>query len=113
MALAWILLTSEPVTSFACARKVTRYYEMRWRIEDFHKAWKSGSGVEEQRMQSVDHLEKMSVIFSFVAIRLPQLKEYFEYPTTLEMDDACEELLAETEWKVLWNSVEPYIFWNS
>lgn len=92
-ALEWILLTSEPVTSFACARKVTRYYEMRWRIEDFHKAWKSGARVEEQRMQSIDHLEKMIVILSFVAIRLLQLKEYFEYPTTLKMDDAiscCE-----------------------
>lgn len=107
-ALEWILLTTEPVTSFVCARKVTRYYEMRWRIEDFHKAWKSGAGVEEQRMQSIDHLEKMIVILSFVAIRLLQLKEYFEYPTKLEIDDgiSCEELLAETEWKILWNSVE-------
>lgn len=64
------LLTTEPVTSFNCARKITRYYEMRWRIEDFHKAWKSGAGAEQQRMQSLDHLEKMVVILSFVAIRL-------------------------------------------
>lgn len=107
-ALEWILLTSESISSFACARKITRYYELRWRIEDFHKAWKTGVGAEEQRMQSIDNLEKMIVILSFVAIRLLQLKEHFEYPSMLEIDESipCEELLTETEWKVLWNSVE-------
>lgn len=108
-ALEWILLTTEPIASFSCARKITRYYEMRWRIEDFHKAWKSGAKVEELRMQSIDHLEKMIVILSFIAIRLLQLKEYFEYPTILDIDEknsSCDELLTDTEWKVLWNSVE-------
>ena len=106
--LEWILLTTEDTTTFECARKITRYYEMRWRIEDFHKAWKSGAGVEDQRMQSIENLEKMIVILSFVAIRLLQLKEYFEYPA-LDMDERntfCDELLSDTEWKVLWNSIE-------
>ena len=82
---------------------------MRWRIEDFHKAWKSGVGVEEQRMQSIENLEKMIVILSFVAIRLLQLKEYFEYPAAVSMPDhsaSCDEVLTDAEWKVLWNSVE-------
>jgi hypothetical protein len=107
--LEWILLTTEDITTFEYARKITRYYEMRWRIEDFHKAWKTGVGVEEQRMQSIENLEKMIVILSFVAIRLLQLKEYFEYPTTLSIDDnspSCDELLTDVEWKVLWSSVE-------
>jgi Transposase DDE domain len=55
--LEWILLTTEPTTTLVYTRKITRYYEMRWRIEDFHKAWKSGVGVETQRMQSVENLE--------------------------------------------------------
>ncbi|HAT8934782.1 TPA: IS4 family transposase, partial [Legionella pneumophila subsp. pneumophila] len=41
--------------------------------------------------------------------RLLQLKEYFEYPTTLVINDSstsCDELLTDAEWKVLWNSVE-------
>ncbi len=104
----WVLLTTEAITTFECTRKITRYYEMRWRIEDFHKAWKSGARVEDQRMQSIENLEKMIVILSFVAIRLLQLKEYFEYPA-LDIDDSntsCDELLTDTEWKVLWNSVE-------
>ncbi|HAT9286907.1 TPA: IS4-like element ISLpn4 family transposase, partial [Legionella pneumophila subsp. pneumophila] len=107
--LEWVLLTTEATTTLECARKITRYYEMRWRIEDFHKAWKSGVGAEEQRMQSIENLEKMIVILSFVAIRLLQLKEYFEYPTTLVINDSstsCDELLTDAKWKVLWNSVE-------
>lgn len=107
--LEWILLTTESTVTLEDARKITRYYEMRWRIEDFHKAWKSGVGVEEQRMQSIENLEKMIVILSFVAVRLLQLKEYFECPIVLDTpnnDIACDELLTDTEWKVLWNSVE-------
>jgi len=68
--LEWILLTTEKISTFEEARKVTRCYELRWRIEDFHKAWKSGTKVESLRMQSKDNLEKMIVILSFVAIRL-------------------------------------------
>jgi hypothetical protein len=108
--LEWVLLTTEAITTFEEARKITRYYELRWRIEDFHKAWKSGTGVENQRMQSPENLEKMVVILSFLAIRLLQLKEYFEHNEfSLQSDDvcvSCEELLTEIEWKVLWKTVE-------
>lgn len=108
--LEWVLLTTEPISSFGEVRKITRYYELRWRIEDFHKAWKSGSGVEKLRMQCSNNLEKMIVILSFLAIRLLQLKEYFE-PELLVPDEndvciSCEELLTEIEWKVLWKTVE-------
>ena len=48
-ALRWVLLTTEPVASAQEARQGVRYYELRWRIEDYHKAWKSGVGVERQR----------------------------------------------------------------
>jgi len=108
--LEWILLTTEPIASFDEVRKIIRYYELRWRIEDFHKAWKSGSGVEKLRMQYACNLEKMIVILSFLAIRLLQLKEYFE-PEQIMLDEndvciSCEELLTEVEWKVLWKTVE-------
>lgn len=108
--LEWILLTTEPIASVDEVRKITRYYELRWRIEDFHKAWKSGSGVEKLRMQYACNLEKMIVILSFLAIRLLQLKEYFEpEQITLDENDVCincEELLTEIEWNVLWKTVE-------
>jgi hypothetical protein len=61
-------------------------------------------------MQSPENLEKMIVILSFLAVRLLQLKEYFEYDElSLHSENvcvSCEELLTEIEWKVLWNAVE-------
>ena len=51
--LRWVLLTTEPVSSAEEARQVVRYYELRWRMEDYHKAWKSGVGVERQRFRGV------------------------------------------------------------
>lgn len=108
--LEWVLLTTEAITTFEEARKITRYYELRWRIEDFHKAWKSGTGVENQRMQSPENLEKMIVILSFLAIRLLQLKEYFEHDEfSLQAEDVCvccDQLLTEIEWKILWTTIE-------
>jgi len=108
--LEWMLLTTEPITSFDEIRQITRYYELRWRIEDFHKAWKSGVGAERQRMQSPNNLEKMVVILSFLAVRLLQLKEYLEPSSLVLEEDAvstpCNELLTEIEWKVLWKTVE-------
>jgi hypothetical protein len=108
--LQWILLTSEPITCFEEARRLTRYYELRWKIEDFHKAWKSGVGAEEQRMQSSENLEKMVVILSFVAVRLLQLKEHFEGqgPITLAEQEKipCNILLSDIEWKILWKAIE-------
>lgn len=108
--LEWILLTSEPVTDLNEARTIIRYYELRWRIEDFHKAWKSGVGAEKQRMQSRDNLEKMVVILSFIAVRLIQLKEHFQVQNTScaiqQHDMPCNNLLSDIEWNILWKAVE-------
>lgn len=108
--LQWILLTTEPVTCFEQARALTRYYELRWKIEDFHKAWKSGVGAEDQRMQYMENLEKMVVILSFVAVRLLQLKEHFEQQGTIipfeNVQAPCNTLLSDIEWKILWKAIE-------
>ena len=68
--LKWLLLTSEPVESLAQALRVIDIYTHRWRIEEFHKAWKTGAGAERQRMEEPDNLERMVSILSFVAVRL-------------------------------------------
>ncbi|HMO84606.1 MAG TPA: hypothetical protein PKC18_06760 [Lacipirellulaceae bacterium] len=38
--------TSLPVTTFADAWQIVEYYELRWLIEEFHKAFKTGSQVQ-------------------------------------------------------------------
>lgn len=107
--LSWVLLTSEPVESFEQAQQVIGYYEMRWHIEEFHKAWKTGTGAERQRMQSADNLEKMIVILGFVAVRLLQLKEAFERKEQnkrISSREKCTTVLTQEEFIVLWFSVQ-------
>ena len=37
-----MLLTNAPTGTLGEAQAVLRGYAMRWRIEEFHKTWKSG-----------------------------------------------------------------------
>ena len=57
--LEWMLLTSECVNDLMSARMITSYYAYRWKVEDFHKVWKTGgfdmeSPSTKQVMQSQD-----------------------------------------------------------
>ena len=107
--LSWVILTSEPIDDFDKVRNIVRYYEMRWRIEEYHKAWKTGAGAERQRMQSAANLEKMIVILGFVATRLLQLREALEVKTLVSekmRERQCTEVLTEEEFVVLWFAVE-------
>jgi hypothetical protein len=83
-----------------------RYYELRWKIEEYHKAWKSGgTQVEKQRMHSAANLERMAVILGFVAVRLLQLRE-----SALDKDEAktvpCTPLLNTLQWQLLWRKTK-------
>jgi hypothetical protein len=104
--LRWVLLTTEAVSGAEEARQIVRYYELRWRIEEYHKAWKSGVGVERQRFQRVENLQRMLVITAFLAVRLLQLRESLATPAG-EPEATCEAVLSADEWKVLWVSTKP------
>ncbi|HSH27546.1 MAG TPA: IS4 family transposase, partial [Wenzhouxiangella sp.] len=102
--LCWRLLTSEPIDEPDQLERVLRYYELRWRIEDYHKVWKSGVGVERQRFQASANLERMLVITAFVAVRLLQLREAMLADPDEAVD--CTGTLEEDQWKVLWVTTE-------
>lgn len=70
----WVLYTSLPVNSFADAWRVVGYYELRWLIEEFHKALKTGCQVETRLLQQSDRLEPVVGLMSVAAVRLLQLK---------------------------------------
>ena len=101
-ALCWLLLTSEPIQTPQQLQEALRFYAMRWRIEEFHKAWKSGAQVEQMRMQSKETLERMVVMLAFVAVRLLQLRETLDHAEAAALP--CTQVLSDTEWKVLWVS---------
>jgi hypothetical protein len=102
--LTWFLLTTEPISSHQEVLTVLHYYRLRWRIEEFHKAWKSGTGVEERRLQAPDNIHRLAAILAFVAVRLLQLRELADDPAGA--GTPCSSILPAVHWKLLWLSVD-------
>lgn len=72
--LRWVLYTMEPVTTTAAANTVIEWYECRPTIEDYHKALKTGCGVERRYYETADRLQRVTGLLSVVAVRLLQMK---------------------------------------
>jgi hypothetical protein len=68
--LCWVLLTTAPISSFREARAVVHGYTLRWRVEEFHRAWKRGlCRVEDTQLQSRSAIVKWATILAGVATR--------------------------------------------
>lgn len=73
-AIEWLLLTTYPVHTFEDAKLVIRGYAQRWRIEKFHRIWKTGAcNVEDTQLRQVEHIERWATILASVAIRILRL----------------------------------------
>ena len=68
--LHWILLTSLPCATQAQAQRVVGRYTARWWIEEYHKALKSGVGVEESQLERGYRLQSLIAVLAVVAVRL-------------------------------------------
>jgi hypothetical protein len=69
--LEWMLLTNHPATTLAEARLVIQGYAFRWKIEEFHKIWKSGAcNVEDTQLQSEHGIRLVAFVLGSVAMRL-------------------------------------------
>jgi hypothetical protein len=70
----WLLLTTHPIRSRRDVLAVVRGYTLRWRIEDFHRAWKRGlCRVEDMQLQSRGAIFKWATILAAVATRAMRL----------------------------------------
>jgi len=72
--LEWILLTNVPTETLADAVERLDWYETRWTIEEFHKAQKTGCGIEQLQFRHVDRLQPMIALLSVVAVTLVNLR---------------------------------------
>ena len=68
--LHWMLLTTLPFTTPAQVQRVVGCYTARWWIEEYHKALKSGAGVEASQLERSDRLESLIAVLAVVAVRL-------------------------------------------
>jgi hypothetical protein len=89
-ALDWMLLTNHPIDTLDDVKAVVRGYEQRWRIEDFHRAWKSGvCNVEDTQLRAREHVIKWATVLAAVAVRAERIKhmsrETPRAPATVEL----------------------------
>ena len=68
--LHWKLLTSLPCATLAQVLRVVGRYTARWWIEEYHKALKSGAGIEDSQLERADRLESLIAVLAVVAGRL-------------------------------------------
>jgi hypothetical protein len=73
--LEWQLLTSERIETGDEASAVARHYSGRWKIEEWHKALKTGCQIESRQLETWDGLEVLLAIFSVIAWRLLALRD--------------------------------------
>jgi len=73
--LDWMLLTTAPIETLNDCLEVIRSYELRWRIEDFHKTWKSNHcRTEDSQLHSRHAATTFAILQAAVATRVEQLK---------------------------------------
>jgi hypothetical protein len=95
--IAWMLLTTCPVTTFDEAIEKLAWYTIRWGIEVYRRTLKSGCKVEERQLGHAERIETCLAIDMVVAWRIFHLaklgRETPEVPCTVFFEEA--------EWKAL------------
>jgi hypothetical protein len=73
--LDWMLYTNAPVDTEEDIALVIHSYMSRWRIEDFHRTWKSGGCcVEDTQLRSKEAVKTWATMLGAVAVRIERLK---------------------------------------
>jgi hypothetical protein len=88
--LDWLLYTNVSVESAEDARLVLKSYVTRWRIEEFHKTWKTGAcSVESMQLRSAAAVTTWATLLAAVAARIERLKylarNEAEQPASVEL----------------------------
>jgi Transposase DNA-binding/Transposase DDE domain len=100
----WMLLTTHSIRTRRDVLEVVRAYTLRWRVEEFHRAWKRGlCRVEDTQLRSRDAVYKWSTILAAVATRAMRLTQLAR--TT--PDVPCTTELSSTELAALIALREP------
>jgi len=71
----WRLITNVPVETLEDALQIIQWYTCRWIIEEYHKALKTGCGVESLQFHSEDRLMPAIALVSVVAATLLRLRD--------------------------------------
>ena len=72
--LHWRLLTSLDCQTLTQAKRIIGRYTARWWIEEYHKALKTGTGVQDSQLERAHRLEPLIAVLAVVAVRLLSTK---------------------------------------
>jgi hypothetical protein len=97
--LDWMLLTNAPVATREEALAVVRSYQARWRIEEFHKTWKSAHcNVEATQLHTMHSATIFAAMHATVAARAERLKYLArttpDEPASVELTHSEREAVA-------------------
>jgi hypothetical protein len=70
----WMLLTNRPLSTVEQACEVVEHYACRWIIEDYHKAQKTGCGIEELQLTTRHGLDNAITVLSILATHVLRLR---------------------------------------
>jgi len=72
--LRWVLPTWLPCDRWSEIQRIVGRYCARWWVEEYHKALKSGAGVEASQLEKQHRIESLVAVLAVVAVRLLNLK---------------------------------------
>lgn len=99
----WLLLTTLKVPDAQQARRIIGLYALRWLIERYHFGLKSGCGIEESQLRSVQRLECLLAFYCVVAWRLLWLT----YAARQDGDAPCTVAFTDLEWQTAYRLHHP------
>jgi len=94
--LEWMLLTTEVVEDLETATNILRWYSYRWRVEEFHKIFKSGCQCERYRLAA----EGMKTLLGFLSVCAVELLQV-TYLHRNQPDAPAVEILSPVQIQVL------------
>lgn len=100
--IAWLLLTTRPVTTAAEAAERLRWYACRWGIEVWHKILTSGCRIEARRLATAARLERCLTVYAVIAWRVLQATLL----ARVAPDLPCTAVLEADEWQALWCTIQ-------
>jgi len=88
----WILLTSEPIETADELLRVLDHYCGRWKIEEWHKALKTGCRIEDRQLSTWERMDALLGVMSVLAWRLVALRDAARDESGVEQSAALTDM---------------------
>ena len=97
----WLLVTSLPIAESEQVRQIVSYYCIRWQIEIYFRALKSGCRIEARQFEKLGRLLNSLAVYSIVAWKIMYLCRLGRECPDLD----CDVIFEPSEWKSVFMTV--------